>query len=97
MTGSPPPKAKTVPLIPTPPSTQANAISPLKPIDPPPYFDKNRRIVSYKTLQGFYKLLDKIERTSYVCAKFLEAYAEKLRDDLCKDCWFKRNVNLDLY
>lgn len=53
--------------------------------------------MSYKTLQGFYKLLDKIERTSYVCAKFLEAYAEKLRDDLCKDCWFKRNVNLDLY
>jgi hypothetical protein len=50
-----------------------------------------------ETMQDFYELLDKIERTSYVGAKFLEAYAEKLRDDLCKDCWFKRNVNLDLY
>jgi hypothetical protein len=97
LTDSPPPKTKAVPPIPTPPSTQANAISPLKPIEPPPYFDKQRRIVSYKTLQDFYELLDKIERTSYVGAKFLEAYAEKLRDDLCKDCWFKRNVNLDLY
>jgi hypothetical protein len=97
LTDSPPPKTKAVPSIPTPPSTQANAISPLKPIEPPPYFDKQRRIVSYKTLQDFYELLDKIERTSYVGAKFLEAYAEKLRDDLCKDCWFKRNVNLDLY
>ncbi|KAJ4361196.1 hypothetical protein N0V95_002077 [Ascochyta clinopodiicola] len=63
----------------------------------PSYFDQRRRIVSYKTLQDFYELLDKIERTSYVGALFLEAYAEKLRDDLCKACWLKRNINLDLY
>lgn len=63
----------------------------------PPFFNQQRRIVSYKTLQDFYGLLDKIERTSYVGAIFLEAYAERLRDDLCKACWLKRNVNLDLY
>ncbi|EAT86287.1 hypothetical protein SNOG_06456 [Parastagonospora nodorum SN15] len=56
-----------------------------------------RQIESYKTLQDFYSLLDKIERTSYVGALFLEAYAEKLRDDMCKDCWFKHNVNVDLF
>lgn len=50
-------------------------------------------IVSYKTLQDFYSLLDQIERTSYVGALFLEAYAERLRDDMCKDCWFKRYVD----
>jgi hypothetical protein len=56
-----------------------------------------QRIESYKTLQDFYTLLDKIERTSYVGALYLEAYAEKLRDDMCKSCWFKHNVNLDLF
>jgi hypothetical protein len=56
-----------------------------------------RRIESYRTLQDFYSLLDKIERTSYVGALFLEAYAEKLKDDMCTDCWFKHNVNVDLF
>jgi hypothetical protein len=55
------------------------------------------RIESYKSLQDFYSLLDKIERTSYVGALFLEAYAEKLRDDMCKSCWLKHNINLDLF
>jgi hypothetical protein len=56
-----------------------------------------KRIQSYKSLQDFYSLLDKIERTSYVGASFLEAYAEKLRDDMCKSCWLKYNVRLDLF
>jgi hypothetical protein len=56
-----------------------------------------KRIRSYKSLQDFYSLLDKIERTSYVGALFLEAYAEKLRDDMCKSCWLKHNINLDLF
>lgn len=63
----------------------------------PPESEPVRRIESYKSLQDFYSLLDNIERTSYVAALFLEAYAEKLRDDTCKDCWFKHNVNLDLF
>lgn len=54
-------------------------------------------IRSYKTLQDFYSLLDKIERTSYIGALFLEAYAEKLRDDMCKSCWFRHNVQLNLF
>jgi hypothetical protein len=56
-----------------------------------------KRIESYKSLQDFYSLLDRIERTSYVGALFLEAYAEKLRDDMCKSCWLKHNVKLDLF
>jgi hypothetical protein len=56
-----------------------------------------KRIQSYKTLQDFYSLLDQIERTSYVGALFLEAYAEKLRDDMCKSCWLRRNINLDAF
>ena len=44
------------------------------------------------TLQDFYTVLDKLERTSPMAARFLEAYAERLRDEVCKDCWFKHNV-----
>jgi hypothetical protein len=62
-----------------------------------PSLSYDTRMVSYKNLQDFYILLDKIERTSYVGALFLEAYAEKLRDDMCKDCWFKHNVKLDMF
>jgi hypothetical protein len=57
----------------------------------------SKRIVSYRSLQDFYSLLDKIERRSYVGALFLEAYAERLRKDMCKDCWFTHNVRLDIY
>tara|TARA_R110002003_G_scaffold878_17_gene21815 strand:- start:14117 stop:14875 length:759 start_codon:yes stop_codon:yes gene_type:complete len=53
----------------------------------------NRCIKSYTSLQDFYSLLDRIERTSYVGAVFLEAYAEKLRDDMCRSCWLKHNID----
>ncbi|KAH7068691.1 hypothetical protein FB567DRAFT_248520 [Paraphoma chrysanthemicola] len=59
--------------------------------------EPDRRIRSYKSLQDFYSLFDKMERTSYVSAVFLEAYAEKLRDDMCKDCWLRHNINFDLF
>jgi hypothetical protein len=55
------------------------------------------QITSYRTLQDYYSLLDQIERTSYVGARFLEAYAERLRDDLCADCWSRHNINLDCF
>ena len=58
---------------------------------------RSNRIVSYRSLQDFYTLLDQIERTSYAGALFLEAYAERLRDDMCKDCWFAHNVRLDVF
>lgn len=45
-----------------------------------------------QTLHDFYSVLDKVERTSPMGAKFLEAYAERLRDEACKDCWFRHNV-----
>ncbi|KAF2116282.1 hypothetical protein BDV96DRAFT_599017 [Lophiotrema nucula] len=57
---------------------------------------KGWHIASYRTLQDFYSLLDKIERSSYVGARFLEAYAEHLRDDMCRNCWLQHNVASDI-
>ncbi len=51
-----------------------------------------QRNTKIRTLQDVYQLLDLIERTSYCSARFLEAYAEFLRDDLCSECWFKHNI-----
>lgn len=56
------------------------------------YEDKPRPGCSFKTMSDFYGLLDKIERTSPLGAKFLEAYAERLHGELCKDCWFESNI-----
>ncbi|CZT24970.1 uncharacterized protein RCC_10699 [Ramularia collo-cygni] len=44
--------------------------------------------LSYDTLQNFYSLLDKIERTSPIGARFLEAYADRLHAETCHGCWF---------
>ncbi|KAF2690094.1 hypothetical protein K458DRAFT_439186 [Lentithecium fluviatile CBS 122367] len=65
-----------------------------KPADLQPSFEKDQSITSYKTLQDFYSLLDRIERTSFVGALFLEAYAERLQRDMCRDCWLKRYIDL---
>ncbi|KAF2193763.1 hypothetical protein K469DRAFT_712573 [Zopfia rhizophila CBS 207.26] len=75
-------------------SSKAQGNMPLSELPPSVYFNRNRQITSFKTLQDFYSLLDQIERTSYVGAQFLEAYAEHLRDDLCRDCWLSHNVDL---
>jgi len=48
--------------------------------------------IRINTMQDFYTVLDKLERTSGMSARFLEAYAERLRDEVCMDCWFKHNV-----
>jgi len=61
-----------------------------------PIPDTDMQITSFRTLQDFYMLLDQIERTSFVGARFLEAYAERLGTDLCPDCWVKHNVNLSV-
>jgi hypothetical protein len=79
-------------------SQSAAAPSPLStPLSPAPEANpiKSMKITSYKTLQDFYCLLDQIERTSYVGALFLGAYAEHLHTDMCRDCWLKRNLALD--
>ncbi|KAF7192451.1 hypothetical protein HII31_06226 [Pseudocercospora fuligena] len=47
---------------------------------------------SFQTLQGFYSLLDKLERTSPQAARYLEAYAEQLHNDGCRDCWLKQTI-----
>jgi hypothetical protein len=49
--------------------------------------------LSFRTLPEFYSLLDKIERTSYVGARYLEAYAEYLQNaDECGECWFRSRM-----
>ncbi|KAI9696057.1 MAG: hypothetical protein M1836_005888 [Candelina mexicana] len=58
-----------------------------------PEFAKQRN-TKIRTLQDFYQLLDLIERTSYCSARFLEAYAEFLRGDLCSECWLRHNILL---
>ncbi|KAF1929939.1 uncharacterized protein M421DRAFT_380901 [Didymella exigua CBS 183.55] len=90
----PPSKSKATGGLPTPPD-RYESVAVAAPPSQPPFVDYKRRSVSYTTLQDVYGLLDRIERTSYVGALFLEAYAERLRDDYCKACWLKRNVNLD--
>ncbi|KAF2215333.1 hypothetical protein CERZMDRAFT_82361 [Cercospora zeae-maydis SCOH1-5] len=57
----------------------------------PPAAAKPREC-SYSTLADFYRLLDKIERTSPIGARYLEAYAERLHVDICKDCWFQNAI-----
>nr|OQO22166.1 hypothetical protein B0A51_08369 [Rachicladosporium sp. CCFEE 5018] len=47
------------------------------------------------TLIEFYSQLDKLERLSPMATAYLEAYATRLRDDLCRDCWFEHNVLSD--
>lgn len=49
----------------------------------------------YQQLSDFYSLLDKIERTSPMGARFLEAYAERLHTETCKDCWFAKTILQD--
>ncbi|KAK3681977.1 hypothetical protein LTR37_020710 [Vermiconidia calcicola] len=41
--------------------------------------------IRMQTLQDFYSILDKLERTSPMGARFLEAYAERLRDEDLED------------
>lgn len=55
----------------------------------------SNRIISYRSLQDFYFLLDRIERTSYVAEMFLVAYAARLKADKCINCWHNQNVRLD--
>ncbi|RMZ03066.1 hypothetical protein D0862_05800 [Hortaea werneckii] len=47
------------------------------------------------SLVEMYSSLDKIERASPMASRFLEAYAEKLHREACKDCWIEENVVVD--
>ncbi|KAM3416859.1 hypothetical protein BST61_g8449 [Cercospora zeina] len=79
-------------------SSQSPRVSPggkekLRPLSrsSPPAAAKTREC-GYVTLADFYRLLDKIERTSPIGARYLEAYAERLHVDVCKDCWFQNTM-----
>ncbi|EME85081.1 uncharacterized protein MYCFIDRAFT_195947 [Pseudocercospora fijiensis CIRAD86] len=69
--------------LPTPPSSTD---------DEDRHVDSKPVKCSFQTLQDFYSLLDKIERTSPQAARYLEAYAEQLHKDGCKDCWLKQTI-----
>ncbi|KAI5362090.1 hypothetical protein Slin15195_G057400 [Septoria linicola] len=43
---------------------------------------------SFEKLSDFHSLLDRIERTSPMAVMYLDAYAERLHVDVCKNCWF---------
>ncbi|KAI7085938.1 hypothetical protein KC356_g5455 [Hortaea werneckii] len=47
---------------------------------------------SSMSLVEMYSSLDKIERSSPMASRFLEAYAEKLHAEVCKECWVEGNV-----
>lgn len=44
------------------------------------------------SLVDMYSSLDQIERSSPMASRFLEAYAEKLHREVCKECWVEANV-----
>lgn len=44
-------------------------------------------------LVEFYRSLDRIERTSPMGARYLEAYAERLHRETCKACWIETNTS----
>ncbi|KAK8160250.1 hypothetical protein BC567DRAFT_266443 [Phyllosticta citribraziliensis] len=80
-------------LAQTPPSSNSGPKAPMTPeMDNVSQIDETSRRPPRRTLPEFYSLLDMIERTSYVGARFLEAYAEGLRNDCCTECWFTLNV-----
>ncbi|KAI6912058.1 hypothetical protein D0869_10333 [Hortaea werneckii] len=47
---------------------------------------------SSMSLVEMYSSLDRIERNSPTASRFLEAYAEKLHREVCKECWVEENV-----
>lgn len=74
------------------PRKNGKQVMEIMPTPPSSYMDKTTTdqplTCSYDTLQDFYSLLDKIERTSPMGARFLEAYADRLHNETCERCWF---------
>ncbi|KAL1638836.1 hypothetical protein SLS58_008541 [Diplodia intermedia] len=81
------------------PASTAHPPSPYHYREPPPVdnCDPTTPIAKpiHRSLPEFYALLDTIERTSYVGAQYLEAYAEQLRHDCCEGCWWSHNIATD--
>lgn len=69
-----------LPPLPTPPSSNMEQSAKSLPEGP--------LIRSFSSLQDFYSLMDKIERTSPMGTRFLEAYADRLHKETCESCWF---------
>ncbi|KAI6803428.1 hypothetical protein KC332_g14899 [Hortaea werneckii] len=47
------------------------------------------------SLVEMYSSLDQIERSSPLASRFLEAYAEKLHGEVCRECWVETDVGGD--
>ncbi|KAI9776145.1 MAG: hypothetical protein M1839_000561 [Geoglossum umbratile] len=52
------------------------------------------RLPTISTLPSLYSSLDHLERASPTGARFLEAYAEFLRWDMCSCCWFLEMIDM---
>jgi hypothetical protein len=76
---SPGGKGKSPASLPTPPSSSING-------------DDTPTANPSMSLLDFYGSLDKIERTSPMSVRFLEAYAERLHDEVCGKCWFEQSI-----
>ncbi|KAI7265122.1 hypothetical protein KC345_g8567 [Hortaea werneckii] len=72
----------------TPPSS---ATEPAK----DPEFPSGSSSSSSMSLVEMYSSLDKIERSSPMASRFLEAYAEKLHAEVCRECWVETDVGGD--
>ncbi|KAI7505186.1 hypothetical protein KC347_g8079 [Hortaea werneckii] len=76
-------------------------VRPQAPPTPPSSATKNSKApqptldASSMSLVEMYSSLDKIERSSPMASRFLEAYAEKLQAEVCKECWVEGNVSHD--
>jgi hypothetical protein len=78
---------ETVPSAPPPPSNHGSAdFTPASTPTAPTH------LPTLPTLSSLYSLLDLLERTSPTAIRFLEAYAEFLRWDMCSRCWFREMV-----
>ncbi|KAI9764437.1 MAG: hypothetical protein M1840_008460 [Geoglossum simile] len=63
--------------------------------DPPPASASTSpsHLPTSSTLSSLYSSLDLLERTSPTATRFLEAYAEFLRWDMCGCCWFQEMIH----
>ena len=73
----------------TPPSS---ATKPSKAPEPTSDSSSSSSWSSSMSLVEMYSSLDKIERSSPMASRFLEAYAEKLHAEVCKECWVETTV-----
>ncbi|KAI6840431.1 hypothetical protein KC340_g7821 [Hortaea werneckii] len=75
-----------------PPTPPSSATKPGKAPESFPSVSSSSSSSSSMSLVEMYSSLDRIERNSPTASRFLEAYAEKLHREVCKECWVEEDV-----